>query len=99
MSLFDEAETITAKDVTDFLESKGVGSLCPQCSQEHTIPVEKPGLLVGDAVAAFYYSTGADPTEAFNYPVIPLVCPNCGYIRSFMVGAILKWRRGQSNGR
>lgn len=98
MGLLDEAETITPAELQAFMESKGINTLCPQCVQDYTIPVERAGLGVSDSVAPFYFSTGADPTEAFSYPAIPLVCPNCGYIRSFMVGAILNWRRGQSNG-
>lgn len=97
MSLLDEAETITPDEMQEFLADKGINTLCPQCVQDHTMPGGRLGLHDTDTVVAFYYSTGADPTEAFNFPAIPLICPNCGYIRSFMVGAILKWRRGRSN--
>jgi predicted nucleic-acid-binding Zn-ribbon protein len=62
------------------LQSAGVGNACPACNQD----VE----WKQSDVATLFGMTDASPDVSRGFPLIPLICKNCGYVRFFSAKAM-----------
>jgi predicted nucleic-acid-binding Zn-ribbon protein len=86
--------TFTKKDFEEFLREKGFDKKCPACNNAHygIVPDSVPETY-------FFYPVGDSNSKSLGlgYPVITLICDNCGYMWHFAAEVVHTWYNKKRN--
>lgn len=84
---------VTGDDAVRFLKAKGVDSECPACKFEDTAVIVTTDGGAGPFIPSMRKSGVVGPP----IPTVLTICSNCGFFRSFALGAVVSWMRGEDD--
>ncbi|MCG9699614.1 hypothetical protein L1D19_05645 [Vibrio natriegens] len=93
-------DQITTEEVFQFFKKKNISPSCVQCGhyKSSIFSTDEPHRpKMAKIVLHFYDDAGHEIDSRAQYDTIPLVCDNCGNIRTFLTETILKSMKETEN--
>jgi predicted nucleic-acid-binding Zn-ribbon protein len=90
----DKINALTTADISKFLKDKVKNYACTCCGTAKWDVPDFEDFVIGFVAFRKDNSFSIPPPHV---PVVPVICTNCGYTRTFSLTIISKWRFGEES--